>query len=98
MLFINNSCMEGVRKMAKDTKVGKITHYYDKLGVGIIKLAKPLKVGQTVKISGKTTNFDQLVSQMQFNHKDIKSGKKGQEVGVKLNSKVRPGDEVLAIT
>jgi len=83
--------------MAKDTKVGKITHYYDQLGVGIVKLAKPLKVGQAVKISGKTTNFDQLVSQMQFNHKDIKSGKKAQEVGVKLNSKVRPGDEILVI-
>ena len=83
--------------MAKDTKVGKITHYYDKLGVGIIKLVKSLKVGQTVKISGKTTNFEQLISQMQLDHKDIKSGKKGQEVGVKLNSKVRSGDEVLAI-
>lgn len=80
--------------MAKDTKIGKITHYYDKLSVGIIKLSKPLKVGQTVKVSGKTTNFEQLVSQMQFNHKDIQSGKKAQEVGVKLNSKVRPGDEV----
>ena len=84
--------------MAKDTKVGKITHYYDKLGVGIIKLIKPLKVGQTVKISGKTTDFEQLISQMQFDHKDIKSGKKGQEVGVKLNSKVRQGDEVLLVS
>lgn len=83
--------------MAKDTKVGRITHYYDKLGVGIVKLTKPLKVGQAVKISGKTTNFEQLISQMQFNHKDIKSGKKGQEVGVKLNSKVRPGDEVTVL-
>lgn len=83
--------------MAKDTKIGKITHYYDKLGVGIIKLVKPLKVGQTVKISGKTTNFEQLVSQMQFDRKDIKSGKKGQEVGVKLNSKVRQGDEVTLL-
>ena len=84
--------------MAKDTKAGKITHYYDKLGVGIIKLVKPLKVGQTVKISGKTTDFEQLISQMQFDHKDIKSGKKGQEVGVKLNSKVRQGDEVLLVS
>lgn len=83
--------------MAENTLVGKITHYYDKLGVGIVKLVKPLKVGQTVKIGGKTTNFDQLVSQMQFDHRDIQSGKKGQEVGLKVNSKVRPGDEVLVI-
>jgi hypothetical protein len=34
---------------------------------------------------------------MQFNHKDIKSGKKGQEVGVKFNSKVRQGDEVILV-
>lgn len=83
--------------MAKDTTVGKITHYYDHLGVGIVKLTGALKVGQTVKISGKTTNFDQLVAQMQFDHKDIQSGKKGQEVGIKVNSKVRPGDEVQVI-
>ena len=43
--------------MAKDTKVGKITHYYDQLGVGIVKLAKPLKVGQTVKINDKNNKF-----------------------------------------
>ena len=34
---------------------------------------------------------------MKFNNKDIKSGKKGQEVGVKLNFKVRSGDEVMVI-
>lgn len=79
--------------MAGQTKkVGTVTHYYDKLGVGIVKLARPLKVGDTVRFSGHSTNFEQLVSQMQLAHKDITAGKKGQEVGIKVTAKVRDGD------
>lgn len=75
-------------------KVGVITHYYDKLGVGIIKLEEDIKVGDKLKFQGHTTDFGQEVSQMQFDHKDIEMGKKGQEVGIKLTEKVRPGDSV----
>lgn len=79
--------------MAGQTKkVGTVTHYYDKLGVGIVKLARSLKVGDTVRFLGHSTNFEQLVSQMQLAHKDITAGKKGQEVGIKVLGKVRDGD------
>lgn len=74
--------------------IGNVTHYYDKLGVGIVKLKSPLKVGDTVKFSGHTTNVEQLVSQMQLNHKDVTAGKKGQEVGIKVTEKLRDGDKV----
>ena len=32
---------------------------------------------------------------MQFDHKDIEEATKGQEVGIKLDEKVRDGDEVF---
>lgn len=81
--------------MAGQTKkVGTVTHYYDKLGVGIVKLARSLKVGDTVRFSGHSTNFEQLVSEMQLQHKGITAGKKGQEVGIKVLEKVRDGDAV----
>jgi putative protease len=76
-------------------KVGVITHFYSKLGVGIVKLDKELKKGNNISIKGHKTDFKQTVEEMQFDHKDIESGKKGQEVGVKLNEKVREGDEVF---
>ncbi|KKQ35581.1 MAG: hypothetical protein US51_C0002G0014 [Microgenomates group bacterium GW2011_GWA2_37_6] len=78
-------------------KVGVITHYYDKLGVGIIKLDSDIKIGDRLKFQGHKTDFEQEVSQMQFDHKDIPEGKKGQEVGIKLTEKVRPGDSVYFV-
>ena len=76
------------------TIVGTVTHYYAKLGVGIVKLKSPLNVGDTVKFSGHTTNFEQPVNEMQLNHKDVTAGKKGQEVGIKVTEKLRDGDNV----
>lgn len=75
-------------------KVGIITHYYSNIGVGIIKLTDDLPIGTRLKFQGKTTNFEQEIAQMQFDHKDIEEGKKGQEVGIKLTDKVRDGDAV----
>ena len=75
-------------------KVGVITHYYLNIGVGIIKLDSDIKVGDRLKFQGHKTDFEQEVSQMQFDHKDIEEGKKGQEVGIKLTDKVRDGDAV----
>ena len=76
-------------------KIGVVTHYYTGLGVGIVKLAGQLKVGDKLKFKGGTSDFEQEVSEMQFDHKEIKAGKKGQEVGIKVKDKVREGDEVF---
>lgn len=75
-------------------KVGVITHYYSNIGVGIIKLDSDIKIGDRLKFKGHKTDFEQEVSQMQFDHKDIPEGKKGQEVGIKVKDKVRVGDTV----
>ena len=81
-------------KNQKD-QLGKITHFYSKIGVGIIKLDKELKVGDEIQIKGNTSDFKQKVDELQFDHKNIDKGKKGQEVGVKLSQKVRDGDVVF---
>ncbi len=80
-----------------DKKIGDITHYYTNIGVGIIKLTEPLKVGQTVRILGATTDFEQPIDEIQFNHESIDAGKADQEVGVKVKDKVRDGDEVYLV-
>ena len=35
-----------------DTLVGKITHYFDKIGVAVVEVLAPIKVGDQIKISG----------------------------------------------
>jgi putative protease len=80
-----------------DKKIGTITHLFDRIGVGIIKLDGKLKVGDKVRIQGGTTNFEQEISEIQLEHKSIPEGKKGQEVGVKVKEKVREGDSVYIL-
>lgn len=85
--------------MEKDTHkklIGKVTHYYDKAGVAIVKLSSPVAVGDEVHFCGSKTDFEQAIDSMQVEHEDIKKAKKGDEVGVKVNDKVREGDEVYA--
>jgi putative protease len=80
-----------------DKRIGIITHYYGGLSVGIITLEDTLKIGDKIRIEGATTNFEQEISEMQYEHKSIEEGEKGQEVGVKVKDKVREGDEVFIV-
>ncbi len=75
-------------------KIGTVTHYYDKISVAIIKLDKELLPGNEILIKGNTTDEKVMVEEMQFDHKPIEKGEKGQEVGIKVEGKVRDGDEV----
>ena len=83
--------------MGKSKKIGDVTHYYDKLQVGIVRLDADLKVGDTIHFKGATTDFEQAVEDMQFDHKDVTVGVKGQEVGIKVSERVRDGDDVFAV-
>ena len=74
--------------------VGKITHYYNAIGVGIIELSSALKVGDSIHIKGKATDFEQMVDSMQIEHKEVQSAKKGDVIGIKTEQKVKEGDEV----
>jgi len=78
----------------EEKPIGKITHYYGKIGVAIVKFNREVKVGERVHFKGPHTDFTQQLSSMQYNHQDIESAKKGQEVGIKVEQKVREGDEV----
>lgn len=78
------------------SEIGKVSHFYDRLSVAIIKLSGPLKVGDGIEIKGATTGLKQKVESMQFDHQDITEGAAGQEVGIKVGNKVRPGDAVFA--
>lgn len=82
------------KKAVKQKPIGVVTHYYSGLEVGIVKLKSPLKKGDMIEFRGATTDFSQEVKSMQYDHKEIDAGKKGQEVGLKVKDRVREGDEV----
>lgn len=81
--------------MAKEKAIGKITHFYTKIGVGIIELSSPLKVGDKIKIKGHSTDIEQDVDSIQVDHAEVEEAKKGDVIGLKVSDKVREGDEVF---
>jgi len=84
-------------KSKKPKIIGRINHYFTAIKVATIKCKLPLKIGQHIKIKGATTDLDEVISSMQYNHKDIKVSKKGQEVGIKVSDRVREGDDVYLV-
>lgn len=76
-----------------DLKVGKISHYYDKIGVAVVEVSGPFAIGDQIKISG-STDFSQKVSSIQVEHEHVQEAKKGQVIGMKIDQPVKKGDEV----
>lgn len=80
--------------MAERKPIGEVTHYYGDLKVAVVKFNKKFKAGDKVHFKGATTDFEQVIDSMQFDHKDVDEAAKGKEIGVKVKDKVRAGDEV----
>ncbi|OIO45555.1 MAG: hypothetical protein COY72_00450 [Candidatus Nealsonbacteria bacterium CG_4_10_14_0_8_um_filter_35_10] len=77
--------------------IGKITHYFGKIGVAVIKLEDTLKVGDTIKIVGGGAEFTQTVESMQIEHEQIQEAKTGESIGLKVLQKVKEGYKVYKL-
>ena len=79
-------------------KIGEVTHYFPHVDAAAVKLLKSgLKVGDSIYIKGHTTDFKERVLSIQLDHAAIPEGKKGQEIGLLVKSRVRQGDKVYKI-
>ena len=76
--------------MAKE--IGKVVHFFSKIQVAIIELSAPLKVGDTIKIKGHTTDFEQKVDSIQIEHQSVQEAKIGDAVGIKVSEHAREDD------
>ncbi len=81
-----------------DKPIGKVTHYYDKLGVAIIDLdSKGLSLGQELKFKKADEEFTQKVSSLQIDHKEVEEVKKGDSFGLKVDRPTKPGTLVYLV-
>ena len=86
------------KKDVEGKLIGKISHYFSNIEVAVIDLTAPLKMGDNIRIvGGQDTDFEQEVSSMQIDHKEVKSGKKGDSAGMKVSGKVHEGYKVYKI-
>ena len=81
----------------QEVEIGKITHYYGHIGVGIIELSDALKVGDNIHIKGHTTDFTQSVDSMQVEHAGVSEAKAKDVVGIKVAQKVHTNDKVYKV-
>jgi len=78
----------------KQVVLGKITHYFPKVRAAVVVLKSALSAGDKVRIKGHTTDFSQIITSMQIDHTPVNTAKKGDEIGLLVNSRVRDKDIV----
>jgi len=79
------------------TLIGKVAHYFGKIGVAVIDLSDNLKVGDNIRIVGGEVDFTQTVESMEVDHQKVDKAKAGDSIGVKVNQKIREDYRVFKL-
>jgi len=82
----------------EERSVGIVIQYFAKPEVAAIQLTDgEIKVGDTLRFKGTTTNFEQKIESMQIDRVPVQSAKTGQSVGIKVKERVRQHDKVFIV-
>ena len=81
----------------QEKEIGKVTHYYSHLSVGIIELSDALTVGDNIHIKGHSSDFTQGVDSMQAEHANVSKAQAKDVIGIKVIQKVHPHDKVFKV-
>jgi len=85
-------------RIMAEQKVGVVTHYFGKIGVAALKITDgELRVGDTIHVTGHTSDFTQTVDSMQVEHESVEVARKGDEIGLKTAEYVREHDAVYKV-
>ena len=85
--------------MAGEERVGIVTHYYGDLSVAAMKMESgSLRVGDTIRVLGHTSDFRQRVDSMQVERQPVSEATAGQEIGLKVTEHARENDLVYKVT
>jgi putative protease len=83
--------------MAELRPIGRVIHYWTRLGVAGVELTDSLKMDDWIHFWGATTDLEQRVTSLQLNHRFINEAYAGQLVGILVADRVRPGDMVYLV-
>ena len=76
------------------TEVGSVMTYYSNIGVAALELTGNIKVGGTIIIRGNTTDVEHVIESMEIDRQPIQEAKSGDQIGIKVASKLRKKDRV----
>jgi translation elongation factor EF-1alpha len=81
-----------------EEKIGEVIKFFAKPSVAAVKVTSgELKAGDTIKITGHTTDITTLIESMEVNNAKVDKAVAGDYIGVKVPDRVRPGDEVFIV-
>jgi len=82
----------------EEIEIGKVIKFFSKISVAAIRITKGvLKIGDTIKIKGNMTDFEQTVESLQVEHKSVEQVEAGTDVGIKLVGVAREHDTVYIV-
>ena len=79
-------------------EVGRVDKYFRKVGVAALELSTAIAVGDKLRFSGATTNFEMKVESMQIDHEVVESAAAGADVGIAVPERVRRSDTVYRVS
>ena len=74
--------------------IGVVTHFYNEIGVAIVRFKESVPIGTVLHFRGATTDFKHPVRSMQYEHEALTVAPKGKQIGIKVPKRVREGDQV----
>ena len=81
-----------------EQEIGVINEFFARINVAGVELSDTMRVGDTIHIKGHTTDLEQTVDSMQIEHDTVEEATAGQAVGIKVQDRVRQGDQVFKVT
>jgi putative protease len=81
-----------------EVPVGRVTHYFPKIQVAAVDLhSDELRLGDSIRVLGATSNFTQAVHSMEIAHNPIERARTGEMVAIQVTERARVGDLVFRI-
>lgn len=82
-----------------EQQVGVVVKFFAKPSVAAIEVTDgAIKLGDTLRYKGHTTDFTEEVASMELDNQAIEEAKPGDLIGVKVKERVRENDQVYKVT
>ena len=82
------------KKKPEAKEIGEVSNYFKHVKAAAIKLSKPLKVGDKIKIKGGEKEFEMKIKSMEIDRKPIEKAKAKDEIGLLVPEDVHKGYKV----
>ena len=79
------------------TECGQCDGYFDSIEVAVIKVTSVLRIGDQILLETADGLFEQPITSMQIDRKDVRMAKSGSDIGIKVAEKPIVGGTVYKV-